>query len=148
MKVILLKDVRNVGKRYEIKDVSDGFALNFLIPNRSAEVARPEAIKKVEQMRIQEDLKKKQHEDALMKNLKAIEGKSVETEVKVNEKGHLFKGIHKEEVAKLLKEKINIDIAPEYIELEKPIKDAGKHMIPIKVGESMVQVSLEIKAKA
>ena len=51
MKVIFLEDVRNVGKKYDIKDVSDGYARNFLFPNKLAETATPEAIKKLESMK-------------------------------------------------------------------------------------------------
>ena len=148
MKVILLKDVRNIGKRFDTKDVSDGYALNFLIPNHLAETARPEALKRFEQMKVQENLKQKEHDAALHASLTKLEGQAIAVEVKANEKGHLFKGVHKEKIATLLKEKAGITIAADYIALEKPIKEVGTHQVPITVGDSTVQIAVEIKAKA
>lgn len=147
MKIILLKDVRAVGKKFEVKDVSDGYALNFLIPQHLAEIAMPTNIKKLEHARIQDDLKRKQHEDALMQSLKKVEGKNLTLAVPVNEKGHLFKGIHKEEIAKLLMAEAGIEIDPDFIILSKPIKEVGNHTIPLTVGDSTVNFTLEIKAK-
>jgi large subunit ribosomal protein L9 len=147
MKVILLKDVRAVGKKFDIKTVSDGYALNYLIPNHLAEVAQGANLKKVEQMKVQESLKQKQHEDTLRLNLKKVEGQSVSYEAKVNEKGHLFKGVHKEEIAALLKDKAGVELSPEYITLEKPIKEIGSHVIPLSIGDSMVNFTLDITAQ-
>lgn len=147
MKVILLKNVQNVGKKYDIKTVSDGYALNFLIPNHFAEVAQASAVKKIEQLKLHEDLKRKAFESTLHASLKKIEGKGLTVEAKVNEKGHLFKGIHKDEIVALLKEKVGVDVSPEYITLEKPIKEVGSHSIPLTIGDSMVQFTLEVSAE-
>ncbi len=147
MKVILLKNVQNVGQKYEIKNVSDGYALNFLIPNHLAEVAQASAVKKIEQLKLHEDLKRKTHESALHESLKKVEGQTLTTEAKVNDKGHLFKGIHKDEIAILLKEKAGVDVSSDYITLEKPIKEVGSHAIPLTIGDSMVQFTLEVLAE-
>lgn len=147
MKVILLKNVQNIGKKYDIKTVSDGYALNYLIPNHLAEVAQASNVKKIEQLKVQEDLKRKAHESALHESLKKIEGKTIATEAKVNEKGHLFKGIHKDEVVVLLKDKVGVEVSPEYISLEKPIKEVGAHQIPLSIGDSMVTFTLEVAAE-
>jgi len=147
MNVILLKDVRDVGKKYEIKKVSDGFALNFLIPKNLAEVAVPASVKRVEKLRVQEDLKRKASEDALRASLKKIESQTLSVSSKVNEKGHLFKGIHKEEIANLIMEKSGVQVNPDYITLEKPIKAVGTFEIPISIGDMTVNFSLEVVEK-
>lgn len=148
MKVILLKDISKVGKRFEIKNVADGHALNFLIPNKLAEIATPTAEKKLEQLKMQDSMNKKAREDAVMVELEQMKGKSLEIEASVNEKGHLFKGIHKEEISKLIKQKLHVEVDPDSIMLEKPIKEAGTFPIPVQVGERKVSFNLSVTAAA
>src|SRR4051812_15106313 len=107
MKVILLKDVRKVGKKYEIKDVSDGFALNFLIPRKLAEVSSAQALKKLEQRKSQDAATMKVQEDLLLKNLKSLEGATVTLQEQANDKGHLFKGVHSEEIVTAIREQLH-----------------------------------------
>lgn len=147
MNVILLKDIRNIGKKFDIKTVSDGYALNFLIPNKLAELAETGSVKKVELMKVHSDLKKKTEMEALRKSLSKIDGQTVTMEAKVNEKGHLFKGIHQAEIVKLIKEKTGVDMDPQSVTLEKPIKEIGAHTIPLSVGDSTVNFTLEVTAK-
>jgi len=146
MKVILLKDVRNVGKKFEVKDVSDGYAFNFLIPRKLAEVSTPSAMKKLEQHKAQEAAQKKIQEDLLMKNLKGLEGVALELKESANEKGHLFKGVHKEEIITELKKQGHLDLAPEYIMLEKPIKEVGEHMIDVQVQDKKAKFKVNVVA--
>ena len=90
MKVILLTDVKNLGKAWEIKDVSDGYARNFLFPNNLAETATPDLIKKAEQKKA---LKVKKAEEDLMKVEKLaslLEGLLVKVKAKANDEGKLF----------------------------------------------------------
>lgn len=146
MKVILLQDVRKVGKKHEVKNVADGYALNFLIPNKLAEAATDSAMKKVENAKIKEAAEKKIKEDLLMKNLKGLSGITVEIKESANEKGNLFKGVHSEEIVKALKEQGHLDLLPEYIVLEKPIKDVGEHEIDVTVQSKTVKFKVNIIA--
>jgi large subunit ribosomal protein L9 len=147
MKVVLLKDVKNVGKKNDVKNVADGFALNSLIPQGFAELATPKAIARVELVKKQEEDEKKIKENLLVKNLKSIHDVEVEFVAEANEKGHLFAGIHTDEIAKIVKEKTEVDILPEFIVLEKPIKEIGSHVIDIKVQGKQASFKLVIKAK-
>jgi large subunit ribosomal protein L9 len=74
MKVILLKDVAKMGKKNDIKNVSDGHALNFLIPQGLVEVATPKSLKKVEVIKSREDAEKKIKTDLLLKNFGDLKG--------------------------------------------------------------------------
>jgi large subunit ribosomal protein L9 len=147
MKVVLLKDVKNVGKKNDTKIIADGFAINSLIPQGLAELATPKAIARIELVKKQEEDEKKIKENLLVKNLKSIHDVEVEFITEANEKGHLFAGIHKDEIAKIVKEKTEVDILPEFIILEKPIKEIGTHVIDIKVQGKQAAFKLVIKAQ-
>jgi large subunit ribosomal protein L9 len=147
MKVILLKDVKKVGKKFEVKEVSNGYALNMLIPNRLAETATESALARFNNMKAREEGERKIQEDLLMKNLKQIEGKTIEIAEAANEKGHLFKGIHQDELVAEIKKQTELDMAPQYIQLEKPLKEVGKHEVTIKVQDKSVKFKVEITAK-
>jgi large subunit ribosomal protein L9 len=145
MKVILKQDVKGVGRKYEVKNVADGYANNFLIPRKLAQYASPDAVKKAEilktnavaEIEIREELTKKQIE--MLKEVKIILTK------KGNEKGHLFEKIHPEEISQALKEQARIDINPEFIKLEKPIKEIGEHMVIAEVGKNKGEFKLLIQ---
>ncbi len=147
MKIILLKDVKGVGKKHDAKTVADGFALNSLIPQGLAEVATAKVLARVELLRKQEVADKKVQEDLIAKNLKGIHGAVVEVTADVNEKGHLFAGLHAADIAPLIREKTRIDVLPEFIQLDKPIKEAGEHKIDIKVSGKSATFTLVVKAK-
>lgn len=147
MKVILLKDVRKVGKKFEVKDVADGYALNFLIPQRLAEVSNTSNAKRVGNLKAKEEGEKKVQEDLLMKNLKNLDGITLEIKEKANEKGHLFKGVNKEEIVAALKSEGHLEIAPEYLTLEKPIKETGEYTIGAEVQDKKASFKLTISAK-
>lgn len=147
MKIILLKDVNGVGKRHDIKTVADGYALNNLIPRGLAEVATKTALVRIETIKKQEQSEKKIQEDLLSKNLKSIHDACVEVSLPVNEKGHLFAGIHATEIAPLLSIQTKINVSPEFIKLEKPIKEVGEHKIDISVHGKQATFILKVKAK-
>ncbi len=146
MKVILLKNVPKVGRKYEIKNVSDGFALNFLIPQKAAEPATGPAVKRVEALRAKEVADQKIREDLLMKNLQSIQNVKIEFSEKANDKGHLFSGIHKERLVEELKAQTRLDISPEFIDLAKPLKEVGEHKVVVKVGDKSAEFTVVISA--
>ncbi|NOY35594.1 MAG: 50S ribosomal protein L9 [bacterium] len=143
MKIILTQDVSGLGRKYDVKDVSDGYARNFLIARGLAELATEKRIKAAEAKKKQTEQLKEIDKDILEKNLTELEGIKVSVEEKANEKGHLFAGIHKEEISKILKEQKRLDIPADLIELEHPIKETGEH----KIKASGKEFILEINAK-
>ena len=145
MKVIFTKDVPKIGKKFETKNISDGYAINFLIPRGLAEVATAGAIKRVSTEKIKEDAEKKIQEDLLFKNLKNVDGITVEMTRKANDKGHLFAGIHTAEIAPEITAQTRLVISPEFIKLDKPIKEVGEHKIDVEVQNKKVQFILNIK---
>jgi len=132
MKIILLKDIPKIGNKFDIKNVSDGYAFNFLIPNKLAEFAASKKIKEIETMKFRYKEENKLQKDLFIKNMKALNSVKIYMEEKANKKGHLFGGIHKEEIAAELKKQSHIDIKPEYIQLEHLIKETGEFDISVK----------------
>ncbi|HEY4512597.1 MAG TPA: 50S ribosomal protein L9 [Candidatus Paceibacterota bacterium] len=146
MRVILLKDVQKIGKKYDVKDVTDGYALNFLIPQGAVKVATPEALKKIDVLKAELEVERKIQGDLLSKNIHEIENKEVVIRAKVNEKGHLFASLHAPEIAIAIKESIGADINPDFIILEKHIKETGPHNIEVKAGNKKVKVKLLVES--
>lgn len=133
MKVIFLKDVPRVGRKYETKDVNDGYAMNFLLPQKLAEVATVKALAGLEMRKKEIAIEREVQESLLLKNLEAIKGKTITIPGKANDQGHLFSSIHKKEIIEAMKEQNHADISEEFIVLEKPIKEIGEHEIPISI---------------
>jgi len=147
MKVIFFKDVPGVGKRFEVKDMSDGYATNFLLPRNLAVKATAQEVARLENIKVEEIKKKQDKEADLKKNLKKISEVVVEISAAANEKGHLFKGISREDVAIALKGANDIDLNPSYIVLEKPIKEVGDHKVSVKIGDSNGFFTVKIKSE-
>lgn len=146
MKVILLKSVPKIGNKFDVLDVSSGFAMNSLFPRGLAEVATPKGLARLEEQKKAEEGDRKVREELLIKSLADITKAAIEITAKANDKGHLFAGLHKEELAAALKAQAHLDIAPEYIDLKKPIKEVGEHKVPVKVGEKEAELHLNIVA--
>ncbi len=133
MRVIFLSDVPRVGKRHDIKEISDGYATNFLLPRKLAVMATPKAVAELELRKKEIAIEREVQESLLLKNLEAIKDRVITIKGKANDKGHLFSSIHKKEIIEAMKGQNHADIGEEFIVLEKPIKEAGEHEIPISI---------------
>lgn len=131
MKVIFLSDVRNVGKKFEVKEVSDGYARNFLFPNKLAETATPAAIKKLETMRAAHEKEDKEELAHLESLARKINETKIQFEVKVDRSGAVFGSVNKESILKALREHKLIGAERIDIDLKYPIKELGEFSVPI-----------------
>lgn len=146
MKIILLKDVSKIGQKNTVKNVSDGYAMNFLFPNNLAEPATPNKIKNLEKIKLNQETENQINQDLLTKNMRSLNSATIEMEGKANDQGHLFKGIHVEEIVAELKKQDHIDLMPEHIELKHPIKETGEFNITAKVGDTKAVFKLVVSA--
>lgn len=131
MRIILLKDIENLGKKLDIKEVKDGYARNFLIPKKLAKLATKESLKWLE---IQKEIQTKKSEEDLkiiQKLTSSIDGLEVIIPVKIGEKNQLFEGINSQKIAEKLKE-MGFKIKKNQIELPEPLKELGDYPIKIK----------------
>ncbi|HCB35359.1 MAG TPA: 50S ribosomal protein L9 [Candidatus Taylorbacteria bacterium] len=133
MKVVLLKDVAGVGAKHNIKNVSDGYALNFLIPKKLAIPGTRTAIARAEKMKAEREKEREVRENLLFENLSSAEGVKIALYGTANDKGHLFASLHKDEIVEALKKQTGIDLLPEFLQMDKPIKEVGEHTIHFNV---------------
>ncbi len=131
MKVILVKDIKKTGKKYEIKEVKDGFARNFLFPQGLAKPATKENLKWLENEKLKKAEKAALELEIVGKLVKGMDGLEVEITVKVGEKGELYDKVDKKDIVKKLKE-MNYEIKKDQIDLSEPIKDLGEFSVKIK----------------
>lgn len=146
MKIILLKDVAKLGRRFETKEVSSGHAQNLLIPQGLAVAATPDALKKFEVMKGKLEGERKVQEDLVLKNVKDLEKLTLTIRGKANEKGHLFAGLHAVELAKEIKKQTELDIDPSFIQLAHPIKEVGEHSVEVKAGDKSAKFKVVVEA--
>ena len=146
MKIILLKDIPKIGKKNEVKDVADGYALNFVLPRKLGVKATESEVKKLMALQAQSDTEKKIQEDLLKKSLEEVSAITVTITEKVNEKGHLFVGIHADRVAKEIEKVSGICLDSHYIELEKPLKEVGEYIIPVSAMGKKGKVKVVVEA--
>ncbi len=131
MKVIFLQDVRNVAKKHDIKDVSDGYARNFLLPSKTAEIATPAAIKRIQDMKVaheQEDKDALKHVHELARKISETK---IQFDIKADKNGVIFGSVNKESILKALREHKLIGAERVEIDLKYPIKELGEYTVEI-----------------
>ena len=145
MKVLLIKDVKSLGKAGEIKEVKEGYGRNFLIAKGFAKLATKEVIKEWEeaQKRKEEELKLEMYE--LNKEKEVLEKLNITVEKKLGANGHLYGAVTKEDIANALKAQSKIEIDKKKIDV-KNIKEIGEHIVDIKLGHG-IHAKLKINVK-
>jgi large subunit ribosomal protein L9 len=146
MKVILLKDVPKVGKKYDIKNVAEGYALNLLIPKGLAQIATAQAEKNIEMMKSKDMVEKKVQGELLVKNLEVIKTLVLNIKEKANDKGHLFAGITKERLVEEIVKTARLNLDVDSIKLDKLIKEVGEHEVTVEVLGKKAQFRVIVEA--
>jgi large subunit ribosomal protein L9 len=140
MKVVLLKDVKNLGRAGSVQNVSDGHALNLLIPRKLAVLATPAAMKKAETVAAAANAKRDLDAKLIADRIAALaEGRVVITK-KANEQGHLYDGVDAKDIAEATQ------LPVDAIDLDRPIKEAGEHDIPVAYGANFGTVRIAVEA--
>lgn len=133
MKVILNQDVKKLGIKGEIIEVSDGYARNYLIPQGLAEEATKTRIKEITEKSIKEEKKKSSEKDSAEALKNRLQGKKVEIRVKAGAGDRLFGAVTTREIADLLQAEFGVSIDKKKIEIDEPIKHLGQHKIKLKI---------------
>ena len=149
MKVILLQDVKSLGKKGEIVNVNDGYARNFILPKKMGVEATG---KNLNDLKLQKNNEKKVAQEQLdsAKTLaeKIGQGK-VELAIKVGEGGRVFGSVSSKEIAAAVKEQMGLDVDKKKIQLKETIKSLGTHNVPVKLHpEVMAELKVIVKEEA
>ena len=147
MKVILLTDVKSVGKKGDVVDVADGYGQNFLIPRKLASPATAGAVKLRKKEMAEQSSKKAREVEAAREIAKKLESKPVTIKVKVGENDKLFGSVTSADIAKAVKAEFGQNVEKKKIDLKKPIRERGEHKVKARLYKG-VQAELTIKLQA
>lgn len=133
MKVILLQDVKSLGKKGEIVDVNDGYARNFIFKKNLGVEATPKNLNDLK-------LKKQNDEKVAAENLadaqafaKELQDKTIEVSIKAGQDGRVFGSVSTKEIATAAKQQLDYDLDKKKMQLKDPIKNIGTYMVPIRL---------------
>ncbi|HHW01397.1 MAG TPA: 50S ribosomal protein L9 [Thermoanaerobacterales bacterium] len=133
MKVILLKDVKDIGVKGEVVNVAEGYARNYLFPRKMAAEATEAGLRQLEQEKKAQEKKREKEKQIAIRQAEMLAKTHLTLKVKAGEQGKLFGSITSKDISEALKEQYNIDIDKRKIELSSPIKSVGDYEVTIKL---------------
>ena len=142
MKVILLEDVKSLGKKGTIVNVSDGYARNMLLPKKLGVEATPKNLNDLKLQKAHEEKMAKEALEAAKVFGGKLEASEITVAIKVGEGGRTFGSVSSKEIAAAVKEQMGLDVDKKKIQLKETIKTLGIHNVPIKLHP---EVTAELK---
>ena len=136
MKVILLQDIKDLGKKYDLKNVADGYARNFLIPKGLVRIATKENLERLERLKEKEGEKAEEELKKFQQLATTMDGREVVIQVKVGEEGQLFESITSQKITEELK-KLDFNVKKNQVILPEPIKELGEFPVKIKLEHNL-----------
>ena len=137
MKVILLADIKNVGKKDQIINASDGYARNFLLPKKLAVPADKGNMAELKARENSKQYKKDQDKQKAENLAEKISQTMIKVKVKVGESGKIFGGVSSKDISEILKKEHKIEVDKKKVELKEPIKVLGITIVKIKLYEGI-----------
>ena len=137
MKVILLQDIKNVGKKDEIISANDGYARNYLFPKKLALEASKDNLLKLQAKKDAKTHKKNLEIEEFKNQAKKIEELTLQINVKAGSNGKIFGGVTSKEISEELKKQYKIDIDKKKIILKETIKNVGRFSVDVKFGDGI-----------
>ena len=138
MKVVLNQDIKGLGKKLQVVEVSEGYARNFLLPKKLANIADNKSLNEAKTKKQAIAFKKDVELEEANKNKEKIEKIYIEFREKQGAGGKLFGSVTEKEIALRLKEKVGIDVNKKKISLKEPIKQLGYYVAEIKLYEGVI----------
>ncbi len=149
MKVILLEDVKALGKKGEIVNVNDGYARNFILPKKLGLEATGKNLNDLKLQKNNQEKIAKENLEAAKKLAAELEAAKVELKIKVGEGGRVFGSVSSKEIAAAAKAQLKIDIDKKKIQQKDAIKSLGTHLVPVKLHpEVTAELKVVVKEEA
>lgn len=145
MKVILKEHVAKLGRKLEVVDVADGYALNFLIPQGRASLATDKSLASLETLRGKIQAEEASHAEAVKDTVRTLEGKTITLTRSANDHGHLFAKISRSDIATALSETHSVEISDDLIDLSNPIKEVGEYTVPVKYEDTLAKIAVVVE---
>ena len=133
MKVILIEDVKSLGKKGQMVNVSDGYARNMLFPKKLGVEATPKNINDLKLQKAHEDKVAKENLEAAKQFKTELETKQVMVSIKVGENGRTFGSVSTKEISEAAKAQLGYDIDKKKMQLANPIRELGTTLVPVKL---------------
>ena len=144
MKVLLHQDVDGLGYLGDVVDVADGYARNYLLPQRLAAAPTKNNIKAIEKERARQTEVRRLARERLVKSAEAVNGAAILLEALANEQGHLFGSITDADIAKALQEK-GFEVQRRHIRLQEHLRLLGQYEVVLRFAEDIeAKIQLEI----
>lgn len=148
MKVILLENIKNVGKKDEVINASDGYARNYLFPKKLAVEANTENMSKLKSRENADKYRKDQERKQAEEIAKKMQGIMLKVKVKAGENGKIFGGVTSKEISDELKKQYQIEVDKKKILLSENIKNLGMFVVDIKLYEGVLgKLKLDVISK-
>ncbi|MEX2008428.1 MAG: 50S ribosomal protein L9 [Candidatus Spechtbacterales bacterium] len=128
MKIILLANVKNIGSKWDVRHVSDGYARNFLFPQKLARLASQDALEELEEQMREQELEATKELEQIEGTVAAVDGMEVFISTKADEQGKLYAAVTEKTIAKALGE-MGFAVPEKAITLEQPIKETGEYKV-------------------
>lgn len=146
MKVILLQDVKALGKKGEVVNVNDGYARNFILPKELGVEANGKNLNDLKLQKNNEAKVAQEHLDAAKKLAEELKAGKVVLTMKVGEGGRTFGSVSSKEIAEAVKEQMHLDIDKKKIQLKEQIKTLGTHIVSVKLHpEVTAELNVSVK---
>jgi large subunit ribosomal protein L9 len=134
MQVILLRDVPGIGQKGSVKSVSDGHALNYLIPNRLAEMATTDKLKALEKQKAEDTQAAEARDAEWRESVKKLNETKIVLKANASQQGHLYEKISNAHVARAIRDQLKVNVPIEAIEPKMALKEVGEWPVEIKLG--------------
>lgn len=133
MKLVLLQDVKNIGKKGALVDVADGYARNFLLPKKLATPATDGVMRSLDKEAADLKAKKIREKEQAQELANHLESKPVQLQVRVGENGKFFGSITSSDIVDAVKKQFNHALDKKTLQLKDPLKALGEHVVPAKL---------------
>ena len=146
MKVILLEDVENLGRKWDIKEVADGYARNLLIPKKLVKPATEKEVEEAEKMQAAAEAKAQKELESVEKLASKLDGYELKISVSVGDEGQLYSQVSVTQVSSALAE-AGFKVSSKYIKIKEPIKELGEFPVTIEFDHGL-EVEIQVIVEA